>query len=144
MTVTPSNVLKASRRGHFTWNSQALGQNTTVKAIGQGDTGMPIRFPCRFTSMWCSGGQASGGSAGQTVTFTAYKNSVAAGNKVFEVILTETGAADTLSGEATTPANSEAVNTFAAGDDLILIIVTSAATGTFAGTWCVLEYETFI
>jgi len=139
--TTPASAAKGSRIRTITWNSvAAIAQATTFEAIGQSDDGMPMRVAGKFIGMYVSG-EYAGGTLGQTVTYTAYKGSVAAGNKVFELVHTQAGAAAAISTDTTTPAVSEAVCTFTATDDLILVIVTSATSGNIIENFVALDFQ---
>jgi len=145
MTITNGSPVRGSRLTKVCWNqAAAIAQGTTVEAIGQSDVGMPMRGAGKFIGMFVQC-EWAGGSNAETITFTAYKGAVASGNKVYETVLTQTGAASgTNVADNTTPAVSEAVCTFADGDDLILTIVTSASTGNIVETFVALDFEASI
>ena len=143
MTVSAASRLRGSRCGYLTLAPTDHVQNTSREVLGQNNTGMPIRFPCRFTGVYISG-ESSAGAAGQTLVLTLYKGSVAGGNKVFETTFTETGASDNMSVDNTTPAVSEAVCTFVAGDTLLGVLASQATAGTFIELFIAISYETDI
>src|SRR5262245_35833171 len=106
MTATPSTSVKGSRLGTlFSSYMLSLAQATTHHVCGQAGSGLVIRCPGRMIGFQYSSEYAAG-TNGQTHTITVYKGSVAAGNKAFETVNTQTGAAGTFSVNNTTVANA--------------------------------------
>lgn len=143
MTNTTAGAIKGSRRRTlFSGTLASMAQATTIFPVGfsDGTGGIIIRKPCKLVELQA---QVICGSpsAGQTVTFTVYKNGVASGDQAYRSGITEGASATNEIVANSTPANAAPV-LCVAGDKVLFSITTSATSGTVTSVmWCV-EIET--
>jgi mannose/fructose/N-acetylgalactosamine-specific phosphotransferase system component IID len=107
----------------------------TYNIVGDGTSGETLLAPARLLGLQVFGAMAAL-DADTLVTITVYKNSVAGGNKVFEVVIDMNQAADTIISVADLTVNNAGTELLEENDtthDCLLVQAVASSAGTIGG-----------